>query len=56
MIKIGTFGHAIIFATIGLWIALLSDGQWISYFFSGSIIGWALTLARQSGFEDHEDI
>ena len=54
MIKISTFGHSIIVATIGLWTALLFAG-WVGYFFGGAIIGLGLRIARQSGFEDAED-
>ena len=54
MIKIKTYGHAVIFATLGLWTAILFKGL-IGYFFGGAIIGLGLRLARQSGFEDCDD-
>lgn len=54
MFKIKTYGHAIIISTLGLWTAISFSGL-IGYFFGGAIIGFALRLARQSGFEDAEN-
>lgn len=54
MLKIKTYGHAIIISTLGLWTAISFSG-FIGYFFGGVIIGLGLRLARQSGFEDAED-
>ena len=50
MIKITKYGHAIIFAMIGIFIA---SYPWLwSSFLGGLLIGYGLKLARESGEEN----
>jgi hypothetical protein len=54
MIKISTYGHSVLIASIGLWTVLSFDGL-IGKFFGGFIIGLALKMARRSGLEDKDE-
>lgn len=54
MIKIKTYGHAVLVATIGVWTLMLFENL-AGWFIGSLIIGFALRLARQSGFEDSEN-
>jgi hypothetical protein len=54
MIKISTYGHSVLIASIGLWTVLSFDGL-IGKFFGGCIIGLALRMARRSGLEDKDE-
>jgi hypothetical protein len=50
--RITTYGHAMILSILGLWISLASTGI-IWSIFGGTLIGFALVLARQSGREEN---
>lgn len=54
VIKIKTYGHAVLVATIGVWTLMLFENL-AGWFIGSLIIGFALRLARQSGFEDSEN-
>jgi hypothetical protein len=49
--RITTYGHSILISILGLWISLASTGM-IWSIFGGTLIGFGLVLARQSGKEE----
>lgn len=49
-IQITKYGHAIIFAILGIWMCAYSP-LWTS-FIGGVLIGWGLKLAREYGEEN----
>jgi len=51
MIKITTYGHAILMSIFGLWIAITFNGILFG-FMGGLLIGTGLVLARKSGKEE----
>lgn len=49
-IKVSKYGHSIIFAILGIWMA---SYPWLwSSFFGGLMIGWGLRLAKEHGEEN----
>ena len=48
MIKITTYGHAILISMLGLWIAIMFNGV-AGGLMGGFLIGVGLRLARKSG-------
>ena len=51
IMKITTYGHAIIIMCIGLFF--ISTTSLLSTFFGGCLVGYSLRLARRSGAEDN---